>query len=131
MFSYTNLIRPKPCNYLPCNRSPMKAHFTYMFPRWLASRALIASCVVDNLTGSTAGWAIRVPTIIPSYHLVWQAIMDGNLAFLKSLFSNGEATPTVVDQYSNTLLHVSLAQYRGFGYYPREWEYLRKIRLPI
>ena len=62
---------------------------------------------MDNLTGSTAGWIVRVPIVLDTGHRIWSAIIDGNIDLLRNMFSKGEVTPFVVDETGSNLLRVS------------------------
>jgi hypothetical protein len=51
-WSYKSSISLKSCNHPMCRKSVSNQHFTYYFPRWLVSRAFVASANLDNIFGA-------------------------------------------------------------------------------
>ena len=110
MFDYTSLIYAKPCDYPPCKKSPRKRQLTYLFPGWLATRALFMSYVVDSISGSGASWALKVPIVVPSNNPIWTAAVHGNIEFVRNRLTDGRATSYIVSENGWNLLHVSIHQ---------------------
>ena len=110
LFSYTTLIRSKPCDYPRCRKSARKSHFTYYFPQWMASRALMISSIGSHLTGLGTDWLVRMPVVVPETHPAWTAALLGDIDFLQKCFWDGIATPRMITPSGSNLLHVSSLQ---------------------
>ena len=110
LFSYHSVIRTTPCDYQPCRenpqKTPQKTEFTYYFPHWLTSRALIASCT-SGITGPGASISIAMPVVLPDHEPIWEAVCNGNIPFLQQLFRQGY-TPYVVDEDGGSLVKVRI-----------------------
>jgi hypothetical protein len=104
LFSYHSLIRTTPCDYPPCRKTPRKTEFTYYFPHWLASRALIVSST-SGITGPGASISIAMPVVVPASDLIWRAVSRGNVPLIQQLFGQGHS-PYVVDSYGISLVLV-------------------------
>lgn len=113
MFTYTALLQCKPCNYPPCRKRPHKSQFTYYFPIWMASRALIVSGLGRDLFGPGASWTVRVPSVFQSMeHDVAITARHGDLCALQKLLSQRRCSLYDVDEDGWTLLHVSAVSRR-------------------
>ena len=110
LFSYHSVIRTTPCDYQPCRenpqKTPQKTEFTYYFPHWLASRALIASST-SGITGPGASISIAMPVVLTGGDAIWEAVCNGNIPFLQQLFRQ-KYTPYVVDEYGTSLAAVRI-----------------------
>ena len=80
--------------------------FTYYFPRWLGSRALVVSGISQGLSGVGASWTIAMPIVIPGSDPIWHAAKNGNIAYLQHQFSQGRVTPFVINSDGVSLLLV-------------------------
>ncbi|RMZ06183.1 hypothetical protein D0862_04716 [Hortaea werneckii] len=98
MLEYTSLLQPKACDYPPCRKRPGKSQFTYVFPTWFASRALMANGTSGCLTGIDASWTLRIPSILPESDLLWKYIADDNLSSLRSHIWLNVSNLNVVDE---------------------------------
>ena len=107
-WTYESSISMRSCDYAPCRKSFGKHHFTYYFPRWLISRAFVASANMDALFGAGAKVLVNIPLIVPEEdHLVWSLVMAGNLEQLRHLLLADKNLVHVRNQWGQTILHVS------------------------
>ena len=107
-WGYSSSISMRSCNYTPCRKSLGKHHFTYYFPRWLVSRAIIASANLDNLFGAGTRISVNIPLIIPEEdHIVWSLVIAGNLNQLQHLLSHNRSLAHVRNQWGQSIMHVS------------------------
>ena len=110
LWSYNSSISLKSCNYPPCRKSWSKHHFTYYFPSWIVSRAVIASADLDNLFDVGAKLMVNVPLIVPEEsHIVWSLVMAGNMEQLQQLLSRDRSLMHVRNQWGQSILHVRKA----------------------
>ena len=111
LWAYSSSISMRSCNYSPCRKSFGKHHFTYYFPRWLVSRAVIASANLDDLFGTGARISINIPLIIPEEdHIIWSLVIAGNLKQLQHLLSHDRSLMHVRNQWGQSIMHVSNIQ---------------------
>jgi hypothetical protein len=107
-WTYSSSISMRPCNYPPCRKGLGKHHFTYYFPPWLVSRAIVASANLDNLSGAGAKVLISIPPIVPEEgHLVWSLVMAGNLEQLQNLLASDKNLVHIKNQWGQSIMHVS------------------------
>jgi hypothetical protein len=108
-WTYSSSISMTSCNYPPCRKSLSKQHFTYYFPSWLVSRAIMASADMDNLFGAGAKVLVNIPLIIPEEdHMIWSFVIAGNLEQLRLLVSADRNLVHVRNQWGQSILHVSI-----------------------
>ncbi|KAF2014140.1 ankyrin [Aaosphaeria arxii CBS 175.79] len=108
MWTYSSSISMRYCNYAPCRKSLGKHHFTYYFPPWLVSRALVVSAALDDLSGAGAKLSINVPLIVPEEsHIVWSLVMAGNLEQLRVLVAQDKNLMYVRNQWGQNIMHVA------------------------
>jgi len=98
------------CNYPECRKRETPAiQFTYFFPTWAVSRAILLTLSADDLTGTGASICIRMPRLTAHDALGWQLVRNGNLSAVQRMFSTGVASPFDVDTHGRSLLHVCSA----------------------
>ena len=108
LWSYNSSISMRSCSFPSCRKSLGKHHFTYYFPPWLVSRALIASASLEDLFGAGAKMSISIPLIVPEEdHIVWSFVMAGNLQQLRHLLSRDKNLIHVRNQWGQSIMHVS------------------------
>ncbi|KAL8828114.1 MAG: hypothetical protein Q9191_002779 [Dirinaria sp. TL-2023a] len=107
-WAYNSSISMRCCNYSPCRKSFGKHQFTYYFPTWLVSRAVMASANLDNLFGAGARISVHVPLIIPEDdHIIWSLVIAGNLKQLQHLLSHDRNLVHVRNQWGQSIMHVA------------------------
>ena len=107
-WTYSSSVSMRSCNYPPCRKGLGKHHFTYYFPPWLVSRAIVASANLDDLFGAGAKVLINIPLIVPEEgHLVWSLVIAGNLEQLRHLLAGDKNLVHVKNQWGQSLMHVS------------------------
>jgi hypothetical protein len=107
-WTYNSSISMRSCNHPPCRKSLSKQHFTYYFPSWLVSRAIVASANLDDLLGAGAKVLVNIPLIIPEEdHIVWSLVIAGNLEQLRHLVSGDKNLVYVRNQWGQSIMHVS------------------------
>ncbi|KAF8859350.1 ankyrin [Acephala macrosclerotiorum] len=108
LWAYSSSISMRSCNYPPCRKSLGKHHFTYYFPPWLVSRAVVASANLDDLFGAGAKVLVNIPLIIPEEdHIVWSLVIAGNLDQLRHLLSSDKNLMHVRNQWGQSIMHVA------------------------
>jgi hypothetical protein len=108
LWTYNSSVSMKSCNYNPCRKSLGKHHFTYYFPSWLISRAVIASANCENLFNTGAKIMVNIPLIIPEEnHILWSLVIAGNLNQLQQLLSHDKNLIYVRNQWGQSIMHVS------------------------
>lgn len=108
LWAYNSSISIRSCNYPPCRKSLGKHHFTYYFPPWLVSRAIVASASLDDLSGAGAKVLVTIPLIVPEEdHIVWSLVIAGNLERLQHLLSRDKNIMHVRNQWGQSIMHVS------------------------
>ena len=108
LWTYSSSISMRPCNYPPCRKGLGKHHFTYYFPPWLVSRAIVASANLDDLFSAGAKVLINIPLIVPEEgHLVWSLVIAGNLEQLRNLLAGDKHLVHVKNQWGQSIMHVS------------------------
>ncbi|KAK3651328.1 hypothetical protein LTR56_005785 [Elasticomyces elasticus] len=116
MFNYTALLQVKPCDLPSCRQDSQKSRFTYYFPQWLASKALMVAGNVNDLSGVGASWSFRFPVVVPANDRVWWIVRHGNLQALQKLFQDSVYNPYVINEYGTTLLHRAVNSGRPEAY---------------
>jgi hypothetical protein len=107
-WSYKSSISLKSCNHPMCRKSVSNQHFTYYFPRWLVSRAFVASANLDNIFGAGAKVMINIPLIVPEEeHIVWSLVIAGNVEELQRLLARDKNLMYVRNQWGQSIMHVS------------------------
>ncbi|KAK5123276.1 hypothetical protein LTR85_002706 [Meristemomyces frigidus] len=108
LWSYNTSMSIKSCSYAPCRKSLGKHHFTYYFPTWLVSRAIVASAKLDDLYGAGAKMSVTIPLIIPEeQHIVWPLVMAGNLEHIRQLMSQDRNLMYARNQWGQNIMHVA------------------------
>ena len=108
LWTYSSSLWTRSCNYAPCQKSLGKHHFTYYFPAWLVSRAVVATANLDGLLGAGAKISVNIPLIIPEEnHIVWSLVIAGNLEQLRHLLSLEKNLIHVRNQWGQSIMHVS------------------------
>lgn len=108
MLNYNTSISIKACDVPSCRKSVNNQHFTYYFPRWLLSRAVVASANLDGLFGAGAKIMVNVPLIVPEEeHIVWSYVIAGNTEQLRQLLSRDKNLMYVRNQWGQSIMHVS------------------------
>ena len=110
MFSYTGTLMLKPCNHRPCKQQSRQSQFTYIFPTWLASKALVASSASSILSDAGACWRMKCAVVLDSNETVWRAIEAGNIKKLQQAITAGRFSPHVVNEFGKTPIYVSPAR---------------------
>jgi len=109
MWTYNSSISLRSCNLASCRKSVSKHNFTYRFPSWLISRAIVASVKLGNLSGAGAKISINIPLIIPEEdHIVWSLVIAGNIEQLCELLSRDGNLMYVKNQWGQSIMHVSI-----------------------
>jgi hypothetical protein len=81
---------------------------TYYFPRWLVSRAFVASANLDNIFGAGAKVMVNIPLIVPEEeHIVWSLVIAGNVEELKHVLARDKNLMYVKNQWGQSIMHVS------------------------
>jgi hypothetical protein len=99
LWAYSSSVSMRSCNYPPCRKGLGKHHFTYYFPPWLVSRAIVASANLDDLFSMGAKVLINIPLIVPEEdHIVWSLVVAGNLGQLRNLLAGDKNLVHVKNQ---------------------------------
>jgi len=107
-WSCNTSISMKSCDYTGCQKSLGSQHFTYYFPRWLLSRAVVASANLDGLSTAGAKVMVNIPLIVPEEdHIVWSLVIAGNVEQLQQLISRDKNLMYVRNQWGQSIMHVS------------------------
>ena len=110
LWTYSSSLWTRSCNYAPCQKSLGKHQFSYYFPTWLVSRAVVATANLDGLLGAGAKISVNIPLIIPEEnHIVWSLVIAGNLEQLRHLLSLEKNLMHVRNQWGQSLMHVGNA----------------------
>ena len=108
LWTYSSSLWTRSCNYVPCQKSLGKHQFTYYFPAWLVSRAVVATANLDGLLGAGAKISVNIPLIIPEEnHIVWSLVIAGNLEQLRHLLSLEKNLIYARNQWGQSIMHVS------------------------
>ena len=111
LWDYNSSISMKSCDYPRCRKSFGKHHFTFYFPTWLVSRAVVASATMCNLSGAGAKISVSVPLVIPEEdHMIWSIVIAGNLEQLRNLLTQDNNLVHVRNQWGQSILHISIIQ---------------------
>ena len=109
LWDYNSSISMKSCDYPCCRKSLGKHHFTYYFPTWLVSRAVVASATLCDLSGASARISVSIPLVIPEEdHMIWSLVIAGNLEQLRNLLTQENNLIHVRNQWGQSILHVSM-----------------------
>jgi hypothetical protein len=107
-WSYKSSLSIRSCNHSECRKSISNQHMTYYFPRWLVSRAFVASANLDNIFGAGAKVMVNIPLIVPEEeHIVWSLVIAGNVEELKHVLARDKNLMYVKNQWGQSIMHVS------------------------
>ena len=91
------------CDQKSCrNRSVPTLAWRFQFPAWLWKRCLLSSFSYSSIRGPEIN--VRLPRTV-SWSSMWRLGLDGNLAGIQDLFSQGLASPWDVQALGGSLLH--------------------------
>lgn len=127
MLSYTPLIYATSCDYPPCRKRPQRSQFTYYFPGWVASRALVLRSVVNDLSGIGASWTVKMPIVVEE-STIFSAAGVGNIQHIQRQFSQRLISPFIVNIFGQTLLHVS---HHSCSILPRVYIHTKWPQVPL
>jgi hypothetical protein len=109
LYNYSGTFLPgsRPCNNPRCqSRGHGASQFTYLFPRWMISRAISIMSNYGDLSGIGASWTVRLPRVIPFGARIWTLVESGDLKGVQEEFAKNHASPFDVEEHGWTLLHV-------------------------
>lgn len=108
LWEYNSSMSMKPCNYNPCRKSGGKHHFTYYFPPWLISRAIIASADFGDLFGAGATVMINISPVVPKEdEIVWSLVVAGDIGKLRHLILHDKNLMHVRHRWGQLIMEVS------------------------
>lgn len=95
------------CNQKACRRrSRSSMRFTFYFPSWFLTRAVLANAAYSPNSGPE--FLLRVPKIIPPRSDIFHFAETGNRQGIQDLFERGLASVHDIDMSGSTILYFAL-----------------------
>lgn len=96
------LMSRPPCNRPSCtSRESNSIYFQFFLPRWLLSRAILASLTWDcGLSGPGASLHLSVPRVFEFDCGINAGLVTGNITWIQQKMATGALRPTDVDSLS-------------------------------